>query len=116
MRPVAQWHTLMGTPSGGTERLGKESSRDAPRSDKGTVMTWRDYMEWAITTIPFVGMSAIPVVVNLAVTGWDLSRVSWVAWALSAWLFIVSVMGIREAIADSDRRFRKQGQEDQTRM
>jgi hypothetical protein len=99
-----------------TERLGKESSRDARRSEKGNVMTWGDYVEWAIAAIPFLGMSAIPVVVNLAVTEWDLSRVSWVAWALSGWLFIASVMGIRGAIADSDRPSREQGRQDHTRM
>jgi hypothetical protein len=32
------------------------------------VMTWGGYVEWAIAAIPFGGMSAIPVVVNLAAT------------------------------------------------
>jgi hypothetical protein len=106
----------MGKQSGGTERIGKESSRDARRREKGNVMTWGDYVEWAIAAIPFIGMSAIPVVVNLAVMGWDLPRVSWAVWALSAWLFIVSVGGIREAIADSNRPSREQGRQDYTRM
>jgi hypothetical protein len=96
--------------------MGKESSLDARRREKGHVMTWGDNVEWAIAAIPFVAMSAIPVVVNLAVTGWDLSRVSWAAWGLSAWLFIVAVGGIREAIADSDRPSREQHGQDHTRM
>jgi hypothetical protein len=79
-------------------------------------MTWGDYVGWAIAALPFAGMSALPVVVNLAVTGWDLSRVSWVAWALSAWLFIVSVGGIWGAIADRDRPSRAQDRPDHTRM
>jgi hypothetical protein len=79
-------------------------------------MTWGDAVEWTIAAIPFVGMSAIPVIVNLAVTGWDLPRVSWAAWALSAWLFIVAVGGIRGAIADRDRPSREQGRQDHTRM
>jgi hypothetical protein len=79
-------------------------------------MTWGDNVELAIVAIPFVGMSAIPVVVNLAVMGWDLPRVSWAVWALSAWLFIVSVGGIWEEIADSNRPSRAQGQQDYTRM
>jgi NO-binding membrane sensor protein with MHYT domain len=70
-------------------------------------------VEWAIAAMPFVGMSAIPVVVNLAVTGWDLSRVSWVAWALSVWLFIMAIGGIWKAIADRDGPTREQ---DHTRM
>jgi len=79
-------------------------------------MTWGDGVEWAVAAIPFLGMSTIPVVLNLAVAEWDLSRVWWVAWTLSAWLFIVSVMGIREAIADSDRPAREPGRRDHTRM
>jgi hypothetical protein len=106
----------MGKQSGGTERIGKESSQDVQRSEKGNVMTWGDYVEWAIVAIPFIGMSAIPVVVNLAVTGWDLSRVSWVAWALSAWLCLASVVGMWGAIADRDRPAREQGRQDHTRM
>jgi hypothetical protein len=106
----------MGKQSDETERIGKESSRDARRREQGNVMTWGDYVEWAIVAIPFIGMSAIPVVVNLAVTGWEIPHVSWAAWALSAWLFIVSVGGIWEAIADSDRPSREQGRQDYTRM
>jgi hypothetical protein len=94
----------------------KESSRNARRREQGNVMTWRDSVEWAIAAIPFAAMSAIPVVVNLAVTGWDLSRVSWVAWALSAWLFIASVAGIRGAIADRDRPPHEQRRQDHTRL
>jgi hypothetical protein len=106
----------MGKPSGRTERIGKESSWDAGHSEKGHVMTGADYVEWTIAALPFAGMSTIPVVVNLAVTGWDLSRVSWIAWALSAWLLIASVMGTWEAIADSDRPSREPRREDPTRM
>ena len=73
-------------------------------------------MAWAIAALPFVGMSAIPVVLNLAVTGWDLPRVSWIAWALSAWLLFMSGGGIWEAIADSNRPARGQGPQDHTRM
>jgi hypothetical protein len=83
---------------------------------KGNMMRWGDDVAWAIAAIPFIGMSAIPVVLNLAVTGWDLSRVSWAAWALSAWLFTASVVGIRGAIADRDRPAHEQGREDDTRM
>jgi hypothetical protein len=73
--------------------MGQASSLEARRREQGPVMTWGDNVEWAIAAIPFVGMSALPVLVNLAVTGWDLSRVSWAVWVLSAWLFIVSVGG-----------------------
>jgi hypothetical protein len=79
-------------------------------------MTWCDSVEWAIVAISFAGMSAIPVGVNLAVTGWDVSRVSWVAWALSAWLCLASVVGLREAIADRHRPAHAQGRQDHTRM
>jgi hypothetical protein len=79
-------------------------------------MRWGDYVGWAIAALPFVGMSALPVVLNLAVTGWDLPRVSWIAWALSAWLFIASVGGIWGAIADSHRPAREQGPQDHTRL
>jgi hypothetical protein len=79
-------------------------------------MTWGDSVEWGIAAIPFAGMSAIPVVVNLAVTGWDLSRVSWIAWVLSAWLFIAAVGGIQGAIADSGRPARAQGRQDHTHL
>jgi hypothetical protein len=79
-------------------------------------MRWGDYVGWAIAALPFVGMSAIPVVLNLAVTGWDLPRVSWIAWALSAWLFIASVGGIWGAIADSNLSAREQGSQDYTRL
>jgi hypothetical protein len=108
-------------PTGGdllaqAERLGQASSREARRRAKGHVMTWRDYVEWAIVAISFAGMSVIPVVLNLAVTGWDLSRVSWVAWALSAWLCLASVVGMWGAIADRDRPAREQGRQDHTRM
>ena len=75
-----------------------------------------DSVEWVIAALPFIGMSAIPVVVNLAVTGWDLPRVSWVAWALSAWLFFASVMRIRGAIAGSHRPPREPSRQDHTRM
>jgi hypothetical protein len=71
-------------------------------------MTWGDSVEWVMAAIPFVGMSAIPVVLNLAVTGWDLARVSWVVWALSAWLFIAAVGGFRErSPAATGRRARR---------
>jgi len=100
----------------GRGRIGKESNRDVWRCEKENVMTWGDDVERAIAAIPFIGMSAIPVVVNLAVTGWDLPRVSWTVWALSGWLFIASVGGIWEAIADSRRPSRTQGQQDSTRM
>jgi hypothetical protein len=93
-----------------------ESSLDTRLHEKGHVMTWGDYVEWAIAAIPFVGMSAIPVVVNLGVTGWDLSRVSWAIWVLSAWLFIMAVGGIREAITDSDQPSREQDRQNHTRM
>jgi hypothetical protein len=76
-------------------------------------MTWSDTVAWAIPALSFLLMSAIPVVLNLAATGWDLSRVSWVAWGLSAWVFIVAIGGIREAIADSNGPSREQ---DHTRM
>ncbi len=79
-------------------------------------MTWGDCVEWGLAAIPFIGMSAIPVGLNLAITGWDLSRVSWVAWALSAWLLLASVMGIRGAIADSDQPPRGPGRPDHTRI
>ncbi len=79
-------------------------------------MTWRDSVEWAVVAISFAGMSAIPVVLNLAVTGWDLSRVSWVAWALSAWLCLASVVGMWGAIAECNRPAREQGRQDHTRM
>jgi hypothetical protein len=79
-------------------------------------MRWGDSVEWAIAALSFIGMSAIPVVLNLAVTGWDLPRVSWIAWALSAWLFIASVGGIWGAIADSNRPAREQGSQDHTRL
>lgn len=79
-------------------------------------MTWGDSIEWAIAAIPFAGMSTIPVVANLAVTGWELPRVSWIAWALSAWLCIVSVMGIRAAIADSGGPSHEQSRQDHTHM
>jgi hypothetical protein len=79
-------------------------------------MTWGDSLEWALAAIPFAGMSAIPVVVNLAVTGWDLPRVSWIAWALSAWLCLVSVMGIRAAIADRGGPAHEQGRQDHTHL
>jgi hypothetical protein len=69
-----------------------------------------------MAAIPFVGMSAIPVVLNLAVTGWDLARVSGVVWALSAWLFIAAVGGIQGAVAGRDRPARAQGREDHTRL
>jgi hypothetical protein len=85
--------------------MGKESSQNARRREKENGMRWTDYVEWGIAALPFIGMSAIPVVVNLAVAGWDLPRVSWVAWALSAWLFLVSLGGIRE-----------QGRQDHTRI
>jgi hypothetical protein len=78
-------------------------------------MTWGASVGWAIAAIPFVAMSAIPVVVNLAVTGWDLARVSWIAWALSAWLFIAAVGGIWGAIAAGDRPAREAGRQDHTR-
>jgi hypothetical protein len=64
----------------------------------------------------FAGMSAIPVILNLAVTGWDLSRVSWVAWGLSAWLFTMSAMGFWEAITDCDRPAHELGRPDHTWM
>ncbi len=79
-------------------------------------MTWGDCVEWGLAAIPFIMMSAIPVVLNLAVTGWDLSRVSWAAWALSAWLLLASVMGLRGAIADSDQPSRGPGRPDHTRL
>jgi hypothetical protein len=79
-------------------------------------MRWGDYVEWAVAALPFVGMSAIPVVLNLAVTGWVLPRVSWVAWALSAWLLFASVGGIWGAIADSKRPPHGQGRQDHTRI
>jgi hypothetical protein len=84
--------------------------------EKGHVITWSEKVEWAISAIPFIGMSAIPVVINLAVTGWNLSRVSWVAWGLSAWLLIMAVGGIREAIADSDRPSHERDGHDHTRI
>ena len=84
MRLVARWRTPMGKQSDKTERIGKESSHNARRREKGNVMTWGDCVEWAIVAIPFIGMSAIPVVVNLAVTGWEIPHVSWGAWVLSA--------------------------------
>jgi len=79
-------------------------------------MTWGERAEWAVAATPFLGMSAVPVVLNLAVTGWDLSRVSWIAWALSAWLLLGSVGGIREAVSEGDRPAREVGREDQTRI
>jgi hypothetical protein len=79
-------------------------------------MTWSDRAEWGVAATPFLGMSAVPVVLNLAVTGWDLSRVSWIAWALSAWLLLASVGGIRGAIAEGGRPAREAGREDQTRI
>jgi hypothetical protein len=79
-------------------------------------MRWGDSVVWAIAALPFVGMSAIPVVLNLAVTGWDLPRVSWIAWALSAWLLLMSVGGIWEAIADSNRPAGEQRPQDHTRL
>ena len=86
---------------------------DERRPEKGHVMTWRDTVAWAIPAISFVVMSAIPVILNLAATGWDLSRVSWVAWALSGWLFMMAIGGIWKVIADRDGPAREQ---DHTRM
>jgi hypothetical protein len=87
-----------------------------PMCGKGHVMRWGDSVEWAIAAFPFIGMSALPVVLNLAVTGWDLPRVSWIAWALSAWLFIASVGGIWGAITDSNRPPREQRPQGHTRI
>ena len=79
-------------------------------------MTWTDSVEWAIAALPFAGMSALPVVVNLAVAGWDLPRVSWAAWAFSAWLLVACVGGIWGAITDSDRPAREPDRGDHTRL
>ena len=79
-------------------------------------MTWSDAVAWAVAALSFIGMSAIPVVLNLAVTGWDLSRVSWLAWGLSVWLFIMAIGGIWEAIADRDGPAHEQGRRDDTRV
>jgi hypothetical protein len=105
-----------GKPSHGTERIGKESSQDARDRERGNAMTWGDAVEWAMAAMPFAGTSAIPVVVSLALNGWDLNRVSWLAWALSAWLLFVSVGGIWGAIADSHRPPREQGRQGQQFM
>jgi hypothetical protein len=78
-------------------------------------VTWGEYVEWAIAVIPFAGVIAIPVLVNLATNGWEMHRVSWAAWALSGWLLLVSVMGIRDAIADRTRPPRDQDRHDQDR-
>jgi hypothetical protein len=71
-------------------------------------MIWRDIVAWAIPALSFVVMSAIPVVLNLAATGWALSRVSWVAWALSGWLFMAAIGGIWGAITDREGPAREQ--------
>ena len=88
----------------------------ARHREKGHVMTWSEKVTWAIPAISFIGMSAIPVVLNLAVTGWHLSHVSWVAWGLSAWLLIMAVGGIWQAIADRDRPSHERGEHDHTRI
>ena len=93
--------------------MGREPSPDERRPAKGHVMIWRDIVTWGIPAISFVVMSAIPVVLNLAATGWDLSRVSWVAWALSGWLFMAAIGGLWGAIADREGPAREQ---DHTRM
>jgi hypothetical protein len=88
----------------------------ARHREKEPVMTWSEKVEWTIPAISFIGMSAIPVVINLAVMGWHLSHVSWAAWGLSAWLLIMAVGGIREAIADRDQPSHERDGHDHTRL
>jgi hypothetical protein len=100
----------------GVHATGARVEPEWRRPAKGHVMTWSDAVAWAVPALSFIGMSAIPVVLNLAVTGWDLSRVSWVAWGLSVWLFMMAIGGIWEAIADSDGPSHEQDRRDYTRM